>query len=137
MVIGRDRQTLIGTANLADQTAKQAGAAWISIADWPELEDGFVRSAPVDSLRPNGFGLHHVHGNVKEWCQDRIGDYQLPRRDGDGLREAASSANRILRGGSFNIDAREARAASRSNNDPTSGSYYIGGRAARAIIRRS
>ena len=33
--------------------------------------DGFVFSAPVDSMKPqNDYGLHHMVGNVWEWVED-------------------------------------------------------------------
>ncbi len=60
---GGTRETLIGAANLADTAGD-----WPAASDWPEFEDGYVRQAPIDALRPNGFGLHHVHGNLQEMC---------------------------------------------------------------------
>ena len=29
-----------------------------------------AKSIPVDSFKPNGFGLHNMRGNASEWCED-------------------------------------------------------------------
>jgi formylglycine-generating enzyme required for sulfatase activity len=131
---GAERDTLRGRANLADQAAAEAGAQWKYISDWPTFYDGYVVHAPVDEFAPNPFGLHHVHGNVWEWCRDNyIGDYTPDVRAGDGERLTPPSDFNIARGGSFYHSANLARSAYRNPTSPNSSVNNVGVRPARDL----
>jgi formylglycine-generating enzyme required for sulfatase activity len=131
---GAKRDSLEGAANLADQAAQRAGANWPGIEDWPELDDGYSVDAPVDALRPNHFGLHHVHGNVWEWCRDMYAPtYDDELEGGEGERTGGDERWRICRGGGFVQNATYARSAYRSNTPPEQRSHHLGVRPARAL----
>ncbi|MGH9363402.1 MAG: formylglycine-generating enzyme family protein, partial [Thermoanaerobaculia bacterium] len=71
-------------------------------------------SQPVGRKRPNGFGLHDVHGNVWEWCQDSWHpNYRGIPADGSPWTEAGDEERRVLRGGSWGNGAHGLRSASR------------------------
>lgn len=90
----------------------------------------------VDSLNPNGFGLHHLHGNVREWCQDfmRPDFYSLheaSERDPVCTKSLAPrTTNRAVRGGSWQTDAVSCRSASRSRRSPEASDGHLGFRVA-------
>ncbi len=130
---GNERDSLRGAANIADRSAITAGAPWAQVVDWPDLDDGFLLHAPGDTLRPNAFGLHHVHGNVAEWCLDSYGGYDLPVRAGDGLRQAPPSDMRVARGASFFSNSASARCAHRISTKASFHSNSVGVRAARPL----
>jgi formylglycine-generating enzyme required for sulfatase activity len=125
---GAERDSLIGSVNLADRAADRMGSAWPAIREWPELDDGFAAHAPVGSFLPNPFGLHDVHGNVAEWCRDvhRERSFAWPARPGDGLREGVEGQNRTARGGSYLESAASARCAYRLPFGRESRGPYLG-----------
>lgn len=89
------------------------------------------RTMTVGSYPPNGFGLYDLLGNVWEWCADRYGkDYyhQAPMRDPQGPESGGS--HRVLRGGSWDDDARFCRPACRNWHVPGYRANYIGFRVA-------
>jgi formylglycine-generating enzyme required for sulfatase activity/serine/threonine protein kinase len=131
---GRERESLIGAVNLADQAASRGGATWMEIQDWPELDDGWPVHAAAGSLRANAFGLHDVHGNLWEWCRDgyNFGFYaQSPEID--PFMDPSGAPYRVVRGGSFSLAASYARSANRDSSEPGGRSFNLGLRPARDI----
>jgi formylglycine-generating enzyme required for sulfatase activity len=92
------------------------------------------RVHPVGQKRPNPFGLHDMHGNVWEWCQDTYGGYDTGvTRDPQG---AVDGSARVLRGGSAWYVPRDLRSALRFRNEPTIRGRDIGFRCVRAPRRQ-
>jgi formylglycine-generating enzyme required for sulfatase activity len=68
----------------------------------------------VGSFPPNAFGLHDMHGNVYEWCQDVWHEnYEGAPTDGSAWVDGGDQAQRVLRGGSWFIHPVICRSADR------------------------
>ena len=96
-------------SNVADASMKK------DYSDWEVLpcDDGFVRLAPVGSLKPNSFGLYDTIGNAREWLADCWHDsYKGAPRDGSvwGRRCGAW----VSRGGSWDTSADDLRLSFRT-----------------------
>jgi formylglycine-generating enzyme required for sulfatase activity len=76
--------------------------------------DGYVYTAPVGSFQPNEFGLHDMHGNVFEWCQDWFGTHykqsDLPAEDPMGPQAGTA---RVTRGGAWRFFPLRCQSSSR------------------------
>ncbi|MCU0918535.1 MAG: bifunctional serine/threonine-protein kinase/formylglycine-generating enzyme family protein [Planctomycetes bacterium] len=95
---------------------------------WYESNSGNQTHA-VGQKRPNAWGLHDMHGNVWEWCQDWYGEYasgSVPDPLGP-----ASGGDRVSRGGSWLNGARDCRSAFRAWDTPDDRGSYLGFRLAR------
>ena len=82
---------------------------------------GEYRKATVDvgCFPANDWGLHEMHGNVWEWCEDgwHITTYMGMSApvDGSAWSEADQTAEKLLRGGSWSYAPRYCRSAVRLN----------------------
>ena len=133
---GFERDSLMEAVNLADQAAKRAGKAIEDAQLWPELDDGYPGTAPVGTYAANFFGLHDVHGNTLEWCQDRfIGGFYANSPDLDPVAEPAGFGTRIARGGVYTGGATYARSSNRSGFSQGFSSPAMGLRPVRAVDR--
>jgi len=86
---------------------------------------GQPHTSPVGYFGANGYGLKDMAGNVCEWCWDWYGiPYGQPMPNNP--TGPASGGTRILRGGSWDDYAKEARCADRGNNGPDGADDDIG-----------
>ncbi len=86
---------------------------------------------PVGQKQPNAWGLHAMLGYVWEWVQDWYASY--PGGAVSDPQGPASGGRRVLRGGSWDYEARNARAADRLGDAPANRSVNLGLRVARSV----
>jgi formylglycine-generating enzyme required for sulfatase activity len=86
------------------------------------------KTTPVGSFPANAWGLHDMHGNVWEWCQDFHGDY--PQKDVVDPIGSEKGQFRVLRGGSWNVFPLNCRSACRDWSGPGYRDFYCGFRVA-------
>ena len=102
-------------------------AGWCSRAN-----PGSARSTrAVGRLLANAWGLHDMHGNVREWCADDLREYTAEEQiDPCG---PFSNVHRVVRGGSWYYTAEDARSASRYQRPMEYRLEYYGFRVAMSI----
>jgi formylglycine-generating enzyme required for sulfatase activity len=127
---GHDSKHACGYANVGDQSVKAEHP------DWPlhDCNDGFPKTAPVGTFKPNRFGLHDTAGNVWEWVEDCYNpSYEGAPTDGRAWL-AGDCVRRIDRGGGWYNKPAAVRPALRyAGDDPARQNNTLGFRVARSL----
>ena len=88
------------------------------------------RTIDIRAEHPNPWGLHHMHGNVQEWCLDTSEkEQQNSSVTSEQIENAVAqptSGNKAIKGGSWNSSANQCRSAYRDSFPPTHKSNEIG-----------
>jgi formylglycine-generating enzyme required for sulfatase activity len=127
---GEDSKRACEFANVGDESVKQEHP------DWPrhDCNDGYAKTAPVGSFKPNGFGLHDTVGNVWEWVEDCYNaSYEGAPADGSAW-VTGDCVKRVDRGGGWYNKPEAVRSALRyAGDDPTRRNNTLGFRVVRTL----
>ncbi len=79
-----------------------------------QAEYGGAQTTEVGRFPSNAWGLHDMHGNVWEWCQDTYDtSYKSAPSDGSARENTGNDVSRVLRGGSWSYQPQFLRSAIR------------------------
>lgn len=145
------KHTFQSYANFADPDFEKA-APGRGLMQWlidleSEPGDGHAFTAPVASYQPNPWGLHDLHGNAWEWCEDRYLDtyydqFKQARHGSVRPRAIDPVCNerwnengewRVIRGGSWFLAPLQCRSATRGVFHAQDAACYLGFRVVREV----
>ena len=129
---GDDPESVSKAANIADAGSINLGQKQFN--DYAQFalkaKDGYYTPAPVGSFAANAFGLHDMHGNVWEWCQDYYDENYYSKSPTDDPTGPADGKLHVRRGGAFHTYSLYVRSSFRNWNSPSTRYLNLGFRVA-------
>ena len=92
-------------------------------------EDGYLGTAPVETFRPNRFGLYDKSDDDREWCADWFSPIFHIKGPRDNPKGPPHGQAKVMKGGSIlrhGSYCNRYRVAARSSNTPDSSTGHMG-----------
>ena len=111
----------------AGTTGPIAGTGNMDDMGWYSDHSGNT-THPVGLKQPNQFGIHDMHGNVWEWCEDVYDEafYSRPNATEPDPVCMGGTESRVQRGGAFHNSWWGCRSATRTGAAPDRQIYIVG-----------
>ncbi len=110
-------------AKLADYALKLADHAWFNA-------NSLQGTKPVGKLKPNGYGIYDMLGNVREWTNDWFDPSYYQHSPKENPPGPEKGERHVERGGAFFLPARSVTSTIRYNHPPGFRLYFLGFRCA-------
>jgi formylglycine-generating enzyme required for sulfatase activity len=128
--------TLTGFNDGSDCTVPEGKDPSLDKLGWySENSEGKTHPVRHREFKANAWGIHDMHGNVYEWCQDFYGEYSTAeQRDPLGR---ADGSYRVTRGGCWGLPACYCRSARRERRHSSDDRSYLGFRLAAGPVSQA
>lgn len=101
-------------------------------ADYAWYNANAIKGAkPVGQKKPNGYGIHDMFGNVREWTADWFEVQWYERSPKENPTGPETGQRKVERGGAFFLPKRSVTATIRYNHPPHFRLYFLGFRCAK------
>jgi len=90
------------------------------------INNSNLKTHPVGQKRPNPWGLHDMHGNLWEWCEDFYSENYYSISPFEDPKGPDGGTQKVIKGGCYFNNRDYCRSSTRGNNNPKYAYQFIG-----------